>query len=153
MTAGRRIIRQFILYVVVDVVCIGIGMGVPIPSILLGLLVGWRMVDAFGLAGGRSMKPWRESCAGLGITAAVTFVFMGVIWGRCLPMLFDPSADFANFGMPLLLFEPRASFVAWLGLMVVVSPVLQFLMTLLGANVALLRGVRSRRAGGGARTQ
>lgn len=73
----------------------------------------------------------------------MTFVMMAVIWGRCIPMLFDPSADIANFGIPLLLYEPRASFVGWIVLMVLVSPFLQFLMTILGAHVGLLRGERS----------
>jgi hypothetical protein len=59
-------------------------------------------------------------------------------------MRFDPSVDIANFGMPLILFEPRASFLGWLVLMVVVSPVLQFLVTVFGAHVALLRDVRAR---------
>jgi hypothetical protein len=64
-------------------------------------------------------------------------------------MLFDPSVNLADFGMPLILFEPRASFIGWLGLMIVVSPALQFLLTILGAHVALLRQVRSGARGPG----
>jgi len=51
----------------------------------------------------------------------------------------------ANFGIPLILYEPRASFIVWLILMIVISPFLQFLMTLFGAQLALLW----RRSGAG----
>ena len=140
---AARVVRQSMLYVALDVVCIGVGMGVPILSILLGVLVGWRVVRVLGLA----VCPMGEALGKVllwaGVTAGLTLIIMGVIWGGCLPMLFDPSVDVADFGMPLILFEPRASFLGWLGLMIVVSPVLQFLMTLLGAHVALLRVARS----------
>ena len=33
-------------------------------------------------------------------------------------MLFDPTADLANFGIPQLLYEPLASFIGWLVLMI-----------------------------------
>jgi hypothetical protein len=52
-------------------------------------------------------------------------------------MLFDRAADLANFGIPMILYEPRASFIGWLLLMIFVSPFLQFLMTLFGAHLAL----------------
>ena len=54
-------------------------------------------------------------------------------------MLFDPAADLANFGIPLILYEPTASFIGWLVLMIVISPFLQFLMMLFGAQLMLLR--------------
>ncbi len=57
-------------------------------------------------------------------------------------MLFDPSADLANFGIPLILFDPTASFVGWLALMIVISPFLQFLMTLFGAHSTWLWELR-----------
>jgi hypothetical protein len=59
-------------------------------------------------------------------------------------MLFDPGADLANFGIPLILYEPRASFIGWLVLMIVISPVLQLLTTLLGSHLALIRWARKR---------
>jgi hypothetical protein len=39
-----------------------------------------------------------------------------------------------------ILYQPKASFVGWLVLMIFISPFLQFLMTLFGAQVAMLRG-------------
>jgi len=143
MRSNPRVVRQFVLYVALDVVCVGIGMGVPNLAILLGLAVGWQIIGLLDLAARPIDKALVQILRGAGITAGVTFVMMAVIWGRCIPMLFDPSADIANFGIPLLLYEPRASFVGWIVLMVLVSPFLQFLMTILGAHVALLRDERS----------
>lgn len=73
------------------------------------------------------------------LTAAFTCALMVAVWGRAAGMLFDPAADLANFGIPLILYEPAASFIGWLVLMIVISPFLQFLMTLFGAHAALLR--------------
>jgi hypothetical protein len=53
--------------------------------------------------------------------------------------VFDPVADLANFGIPLILYDPTASFIGWLALMIVISPFLQFLMALFGAHLTLLR--------------
>jgi phosphatidylglycerophosphate synthase len=54
-------------------------------------------------------------------------------------MLFDPMADFVNFGIPMILYQPKASFIGWVVLMIFISPFLQFLMTLFGAQVAITR--------------
>jgi hypothetical protein len=78
------------------------------------------------------------------VTAGVTFAGMAVIWGPCAAMLFDPGADLANFGIPLILYEPWASFIGWLVLMIVISPVVQLLMTLLGSHLALIRWAGKR---------
>jgi hypothetical protein len=63
---------------------------------------------------------------------------MALLWGLCIPMLFDPTVDLASFGIPLILYEPKASFVGWLVLMIVISPFLQFLMTLFGSHLTVL---------------
>ena len=53
-------------------------------------------------------------------------------------MLFDPAANLANLGAPLILYEPVASFIGWLVLMIVISPFLQLLMTLFGSHLTVL---------------
>jgi hypothetical protein len=140
--AHHRLVRLFLVYVVLDVICIGGGMGVPIFCILLGLLVGWRLVRVLELP----KRPLAESLASLlraaVLTSGVTFVLMAALWATAVPMLFDPAADIAHFGIPLLLFQPRASLIAWLVLMILVSPVLQLPMTMFGGHVALLREAR-----------
>ena len=56
------------------------------------------------------------------------------------PTFFDRYSPLhAPFSIPLILYDPSARFAGWLVLMIVISPFLQFLMTLLGAHLALLR--------------
>jgi hypothetical protein len=64
------------------------------------------------------------------LAASFTFLMMIVIWGRMIPMLFDPSTDFENFGHPNNLYDPKISFVGWLILMIIISPFLQLLATI-----------------------
>ena len=140
----RTILRRLGIYALLDLLCAAAGMGVPLFCIAFGFLVGWRTVRLLGLAEQSIGESLARILLWAGVTSGVTFAIMAAVWGRCLPMLFDPAADIANFGMPLILFEPRASFLAWIALMVVVSPVLQFLVTVFGAHVALLRDVKAR---------
>jgi hypothetical protein len=138
-----------LLYGLLDLVCVGLGMGVPIVCILLGGVVGWyaaRRVVARRIAARRIilttaalqdlLKRTLITCA---IAAAFTFLVMAALWGWMAPLLFDPSADLVQTGIPMILYEPWASLIGRLALMIVISPFLQFLMALLGAYLALLR--------------
>jgi hypothetical protein len=60
-------------------------------------------------------------------------VIMAIIWLPALKWLFDSTGDLSNFGIPMILYSPRASFIGWIILMVLISPFLQFLMTLFGS--------------------
>jgi hypothetical protein len=71
------------------------------------------------------------------LTSGFTFFLMLVIWGPISRMLLDPSADIANFGTPFILYEPKASFIGWIVLMIVVSPFLQVLTTAFASSVRL----------------
>jgi hypothetical protein len=73
------------------------------------------------------------------LAALFTFALMLIIWGKMLPMLFNPGTDFGNFGHPFILYEPKASFIAWLALMVLISPFLQLLAAIFASFVALMR--------------
>jgi len=68
---------------------------------------------------------------------------MTVICGTCISLLFDPITDLANFGIPLILYDPKASFIGWLILMIAVSPFLQLLTTLFGSHLTLLNWLQS----------
>ena len=129
-------LRLVVLYVIADTVLVGVGMGVPILAILFGFPVGWYL-------GNRLVSDPRGFASGLprvlawsALTSGVTFLEMAVIWGRTLPRAFGPASELADFGHPLILYTPKASFVGWLVLMILVSPFLQFLMTVFGANLA-----------------
>lgn len=128
-----------LIFAILDVICVGLGMGIPIFCILFGLPVGWAIAMRSTLRPRPARQLLGRVLRRAALTAAFTVVLMAIIWSRMVGMLFDPAADLANFGIPMILYEPHASFVGWLVLMVVISPFLQFLMTLFGAHLTLLR--------------
>ena len=141
-SSGR--VTAFILYVIADFICIGAGMGVPVFCILLGLPVGWYAVRRSILRGDTAIASLRHVLSVALATTSVTFAAMLLIWGRCLPLVFDKTYDFPNFGHPMILYDPWYSFIAWLALMILISPVLQVLVTMFAAHITLLAVSRSR---------
>ncbi|MBN1316980.1 MAG: hypothetical protein JXA42_15980 [Anaerolineales bacterium] len=125
-------------FALLDLFCTGAGMGVPIFCILFGLPVGWYITQRVTLA----KFPVREMIGKIlgwgAMAAAFTLLLMGILWGPSLTMLFDPQADLVNFGIPQILYTPKASFVGWMVLMILISPFLQFLMIVFGSNISLL---------------
>jgi hypothetical protein len=140
------------IFAFLDIICVGLGMGLPIFCILFGLPVGWYMARRVATRPFDTRQMLSKILLGAALTSAFTFVGMAALWGRCIVMLFDPAADLVNFGIPQILYEPVASFIGWLALMIVISPFLQFLMTLFGSHVMWLgwlsRGGRAKRLGG-----
>jgi len=132
--------RKFIpllLFIFLDLLAIGAGMGVPIFAILFGFLVGWFVPSVLaGTAAGIRQLLGRCLLTAL-LTSAFTFLLMLLIWGPATRMLFDPAADLANFGIPMILYEPAASFIGWIVLMVFISPFLQVLATTFASSVRL----------------
>ena len=133
----------FAIFVIVDLVCVGIGMGVPFFCILFGFFVGWYIAKRATMATTTVKDILWEVLVQAAITSAFTFVVMSAIWGRTIPMLFDPNADFQNFGHPFILYDPKLSFIGWLVLMMAISPFLQLLTTIFGSYLTLLHWVRS----------
>jgi hypothetical protein len=136
-TFGQHWVGAFVSYVVLDLLCTALGMGVPLFAIMLGFSVGW-------FAAWRAMYFLQETRAAMIrvlryalLCAAVTAVSQAVIWGWLVPKLFDPVVNPGNMGLPLLLYEPKASLAGWLVLMIVVSPLLQFSMVVLGAYLTV----------------
>ena len=128
----------FLIFVVLDMLCIGMGMGVPVFCILFGFPVGWFVVNYVTSTVTSLPLVFRRVLNYALLTSAVTVLGMLIIWGPTFTYLFDPGKDLANFGAPMILYEPLASFIGWQVLMVLVSPFLQFLTTLFGAYLALL---------------
>jgi hypothetical protein len=128
-----------LIYCFLDLVCVGMGMGVPIFNILFGLVVGWYAARRIALTATELRAVLAKALVYAAIASAFTFLVMAVLWGPTIALLYDPSADLANFGIPMILYEPLASFVGWLVLMIAISPFLQFLMALFGAHLTLLR--------------
>ena len=127
-----------LLSVLIFIVLSGIGMGVPILNILFGFVVGWystrRVQSLYTDQKMRLSKIFIYSlfCAG------ITLVIMLGIWGSTIPLLFDQSADLVNFGHPMILFDPRLSFIGWLVLMIIISPFLQLLASIFSAFITLM---------------
>jgi len=131
-------------FVFLDVLCVGMGMGVPIFCIALGFPVGCYIAARAVRSTADLAEVLKRMVIQATVTSAVTFAMMAVIWGSMTPMLFDPAADFVNFGIPMILFSPRASFVGWLVLMIFISPFLQLLTTLFASHLTLLFWLKRR---------
>ncbi|MBU0475561.1 MAG: hypothetical protein KKF62_15540 [Bacteroidetes bacterium] len=72
------------------------------------------------------------------ITAGITFLGMLLLWGWSAKMLSGSDTEIANFGIPLILYEPRISLIGWLMLMIAISPFLQLLSTVFAGHLTLL---------------
>jgi hypothetical protein len=132
-----------LIYAVTDLICVGMGMGVPIYCILLGFPVGWYIAKRAINSNEEGTSVLKSVLKSAIVTSAFTFVVMSIIWGRCLFMLFNPNADFRNFGIPLILYEPKSSFVGWLVLMIMISPFLQLLTTVFASYWVMLKRLGS----------
>jgi len=129
----------FIIYIILDTVLVAIGMGVPILNIILGFPLGWYIAK-------RIYKSKRDLVENLGdilkysiYTSLITFIWMIIIWVPISTMLMNPHADFIHFGIPMILYDPKISFIGWIILIVFISPFLQLLTTVFAAHVTLWR--------------
>jgi hypothetical protein len=112
-------------------------MGVPFFCILLGFPAGWYIARLAIQENAALRLMLRKGLRYAVFCSLITFALMAAIWGMAVSMLFDAGADLANSGIPMILFEPRASFIGWLVLMVFVSPMLQLLAVIFGVYVTL----------------
>lgn len=132
-TFGQNAVGAFIAYVVMDVLCAGLGMGTPAACILLGFGVGWFGALRAEFLLGKPAAALRRVVRYAALTSAVTMVIMAVIWGPLVRFLLNPRVDPGSMGLPLILYDPLASFVGWLVLMIIGGPLMQVLTTLTGA--------------------
>ncbi|ADZ09632.1 hypothetical protein Metbo_1392 [Methanobacterium lacus] len=132
--------KAFIIYIIVDLICLGpLGMTVPFFSILLGFPVGWYVSKRL-YSPDLSVKTLLNKIFKYSlITSGFTFLMMIIAWGRIIPMIWGPTADMAHFGLPMILYDPVASFIGWIILMIFISPFLQFLTTVFAANLTVIR--------------
>ncbi len=127
-----------IIFMAIDVICTGLGMGVPILNIFFGFFTGWySAVRAINLYKEQVFIFKRTLYYNL-FCAGFTFVMMAVIWGRVSILLFDQSTDYANFGHPMILYDPKISFIGWLVLMIFISPFLQLLASVFSSYLTFI---------------
>jgi hypothetical protein len=139
----RRLLKSkwllaLIAFGVLDLVCAGIGMGVPIFCILLGFPFGWYVARRVARETVAPSERLRKAFVISMLVPILTYLLMLVIWGPTAAMLFDPNADIANFGIPMILYDPVASFIGWLVLMIFISPFLQLLTTVFAGYIVLM---------------
>ena len=129
----------FIAYILLDTIFVGLGMGIPFFCILFGFPVGLYLAYRLNLPN-RNPNQILSKILKYGFyTSLVTFILMIIIWMPFSSMLLDPTANFRNFGIPMILYNPKISFIGWIILMVLISPFLQLLTTIFASNVSLWR--------------
>jgi hypothetical protein len=133
-----------LIFVFLDLLCVGMGMGVPIFCILLGFPIGWYITRRLIITAESVKEIFEKGFIYATITSIFTFLVMIIIWGPTMAMLFDPYADFENFGIPLILYDPKNSFIGWLVLMIFISPFLQLMTTIFASYLTLLIWFRYR---------
>ncbi len=135
---GLRPIWLFVIFAILDTMCIGMGMGVPIFCILFGFVVGWVAARHILSTFHDLPQVFRRILWAGVITAGITMIGMLILWLPLSSYLFDPAKDLANTGIPLILYTPYASLIGWIALMVLISPFLQLLTTLFGSYMVLI---------------
>ena len=130
-----------LLFIVLDLLCVGMGMGVPIFCIFFGFLVGWYIARRAIVNTESQKEILKRVLVSAIITSLFTFMLMCFIWLPFGTKLFDPTTDFKNLGIPLILYDPKASFIGWLVLMIFISPFLQLLTTIFASYLTMLNWV------------
>jgi hypothetical protein len=129
----------FVVYILLDAFFVGMGMGVPFFCILFGFPVGCYLAKRLAANEQNSNDILGNILKYAFLTSIFTIILMIIIWGPVITMLLDSNVNFANFGIPLILFDPKMSFIGWIILMIFISPFLQLLTTIFASNVALWR--------------
>jgi len=130
--------NALVIFILLDLICVGMGMGVPIFCILLGFPVGWYIARYVTSTGAPVQLVFRKVLIFALITSAFTLLVMAIVWTPFATTILNPARDLAQTGIPMILYEPRASFIGWIILMILISPFLQVLTTLFSAYLTLL---------------
>ncbi len=129
---------MILISIIIFIILSGIGMGVPILNIFFGFWVGWYSTRRAKILYNEQKKRFSKIFIYSLFCAGITLIMMLAIWGSTIPMLFDPTADLANFGHPMILYDPRISFMGWLVLMIIISPILQLMASIFSAFITLM---------------
>lgn len=127
----------FVIYIILDTLLVGIGMGVPFFCMLLGFPAGWYIAKRLTLSKMSTNDVLNRILKYAIFTSCVTFAWMLAIWGPISAMILNNDTDFANFGIPMILYDPKISFIGWITLMIFISPFLQLIITIFASHVAL----------------
>lgn len=132
-----------IIFIIADLLCVAMGMGVPIFCIMFGFPVGWYIARKATIDSKSTKDILRKVLVHAIVTSTFTLLVMSIVWGPTIQMLFNPNSDFKNFGIPMILYGPKMSFVGWIILMILISPFLQLLATIFTSYLTLLKLLNS----------
>jgi uncharacterized protein YacL len=132
-----------ILYILIDIICAGAGMGVPIFCILSGFPLGWYITKRVSASTEQLYQRYNNIYKYSLFAAIFTFIVMLIVWGSAILIHIHSASDIQNFGHPYILFDPKTSFIGWLILMIIISPFLQLLVTIFAAFITLNRSERN----------
>jgi len=128
----------YLISILINGFLVGAGMGVPIFCILMGVPYGFLVVNKIFKKESQTHRHYHFYSGIIkasAILALSTFVFMIIIWIPWVIKSFAPGFDYKTTGMPLILYTLKASFWGWMTLMIIISPLLQF-MTSISTGVA-----------------
>lgn len=128
-----------VLYILIDILCAGAGMGVPIFCILLGFPSGWYIARRTTVSTEQLYQKYHNIFKFSLFASVFTFLVMLIVWGSAILINIDSWADIQNFGHPYILYNPETSFIGWLILMIIISPFLQLMTTIFAAFMTLIR--------------
>jgi len=131
--------HAIVLYIIIDVICMGMGMGVPFVCILLGFPLGWYITQRVSVTTEQLYQKYFKIFKFSLLAAIFTIMVMIIVWGSAILINIHSSSDIQNFGHPNILYDPETSFIGWLILMIIISPFLQLLTTIFGAFITLIR--------------
>ena len=128
-----------ILYILIDLICAGAGMGVPIFCILSGFPLGWYITKRVTASTEPFYQKYYKIFKFSLFATIFTFIVMLIVWGSAILIHINSSSDIQNFGHPYILYDPKTSLIGWLILMIIISPFLQLLTTIFSAFITLMR--------------
>ena len=128
-----------VLYMIIDILCAGAGMGVPIFCILLGFPTGWYIARRVNASTEELYQKYYKIFKFCLFAAIFTFIIMLIVWGCSVLINIDSTSDIQNFGHPYILYDPVTSFIGWLFLMIIISPFLQLLTAIFAAFMTLIQ--------------
>jgi uncharacterized protein YacL len=128
-----------ILYILIDIICVGTGMGVPIFCILLGFPLGWYITKRVSASTELYHQKYYNIFKFSLYAAIFTFIVMLIVWVSAIMVHIHSASDIQNFGHPNILYDPKTSFIGWLILMIIISPFLQLLTAIFAAFITVIR--------------
>ena len=126
-----------VMYILLDAFFIACGMGVPVFNIIFGFYIGRYIVRRASINTRSFTEIYRKTTLYALITSAATFIGMLLIWTPKALLLTNPETNYEKVGVPMILFDPKASFLAWLFLMIFIAPFLQLLTTIFSSFFAI----------------